>query len=292
MSSSQLIELNLYRLRHSGKPMLKFCSTMTIGYPGVNPSLLGDIAWIRYRDSSGRVKSMIDGCPSVSGKCSVSWSSHLLVGSVALLMLCFGLSFCAARHKPTNSHTDPLRIWQSRYSQSIHAYASPKTTTTLSIVTVCWSCCCCLLRACDARVSTSDSLISIVHRPWSTMGWCEAERAFIITHINTSCIRARLCALRHSRAACPPRVYRAYHIYFSILGCECADSCTISHQFNAWLTQTQALPTWPATCPSTLTNLILRATVGVVGVFCKRVVSHYYHTLATLTGWLIIQTKE
>lgn len=74
----------------------------------------------------------------VSGKCSVSWSSHLLVGSVALLMLCFGLSFCAARHKPSNPHTDPLRIWQSRYSQSIHAYASPKTTT-LSFVTVCWS---------------------------------------------------------------------------------------------------------------------------------------------------------
>ncbi|XP_072755676.1 LHFPL tetraspan subfamily member 1 protein isoform X4 [Anoplolepis gracilipes] len=46
----------------------------------------------------------------LAGKCSVSWSSHLLVGSVALLMLCFGLSFCAARHKPTNSHTDPLRI--------------------------------------------------------------------------------------------------------------------------------------------------------------------------------------
>ncbi|XP_043520876.1 LHFPL tetraspan subfamily member 6 protein-like [Frieseomelitta varia] len=44
------------------------------------------------------------------GKCSVSWSSHLLVGSVALLMLCFGLSFCAARHKPSNPHTDPLRI--------------------------------------------------------------------------------------------------------------------------------------------------------------------------------------
>ncbi|KYQ49438.1 Lipoma HMGIC fusion partner like protein [Trachymyrmex zeteki] len=45
------------------------------------------------------------------GKCSVSWSSHLLVGSVALLMLCFGLSFCAARHKPdANPHTDPLRI--------------------------------------------------------------------------------------------------------------------------------------------------------------------------------------
>ncbi|KYN44355.1 Lipoma HMGIC fusion partner like protein [Trachymyrmex septentrionalis] len=46
-----------------------------------------------------------------AGKCSVSWSSHLLVGSVALLMLCFGLSFCAARHKPdANPHTDPLRI--------------------------------------------------------------------------------------------------------------------------------------------------------------------------------------
>ncbi|XP_031774574.1 LHFPL tetraspan subfamily member 6 protein-like isoform X2 [Apis florea] len=44
------------------------------------------------------------------GKCSVSWSSYLLVGSVALLMLCFGLSLCAARHKPSNPHTDPLRI--------------------------------------------------------------------------------------------------------------------------------------------------------------------------------------
>ncbi|XP_058805408.1 LHFPL tetraspan subfamily member 6 protein-like [Phymastichus coffea] len=33
------------------------------------------------------------------GKCSVSWSSYLLVGSVALLLLCFGLSLCAARHK-------------------------------------------------------------------------------------------------------------------------------------------------------------------------------------------------
>ena len=76
----------------------------------------------------------------VSGKCSVSWSSHLLVGAVALLMLCFGLSFCAARHKPSHPHSDPLRIWQSRYSTPtpIHAYASPKTTT-LSFVTVCWS---------------------------------------------------------------------------------------------------------------------------------------------------------
>ncbi|XP_054000100.1 LHFPL tetraspan subfamily member 1 protein-like isoform X2 [Hylaeus anthracinus] len=46
----------------------------------------------------------------LAGKCSVSWSSHLLVSSVALLMLCFGLSFCTPRHKPSNPHTDPLRI--------------------------------------------------------------------------------------------------------------------------------------------------------------------------------------
>ncbi|XP_046429865.1 LHFPL tetraspan subfamily member 6 protein-like isoform X3 [Neodiprion fabricii] len=44
----------------------------------------------------------------LAGKCSVSWSAHLLLGSVALLLLCFGLSFCAARHKP--SHPHPLRI--------------------------------------------------------------------------------------------------------------------------------------------------------------------------------------
>lgn len=75
----------------------------------------------------------------VSGKCSVSWSAHMLLGSVALLLLCFGLSFCAARHKP--SHPHPLRIWQSRYSQSINAYAQPAEVdvkdTSLSFVTIC-----------------------------------------------------------------------------------------------------------------------------------------------------------
>ncbi|XP_011493966.1 PREDICTED: lipoma HMGIC fusion partner-like [Ceratosolen solmsi marchali] len=44
------------------------------------------------------------------GRCSISWSSYLLVGAVVLLMLCFGLSFCAARHKPNHGPNDPLRI--------------------------------------------------------------------------------------------------------------------------------------------------------------------------------------
>ncbi|KAL7300234.1 hypothetical protein TKK_0006873 [Trichogramma kaykai] len=50
------------------------------------------------------------------GRCSISWSGYLLVGAVALLLLCFSLSFCAARHAPgktshaTSSHDDPLRI--------------------------------------------------------------------------------------------------------------------------------------------------------------------------------------
>ncbi|XP_058805406.1 LHFPL tetraspan subfamily member 6 protein-like [Phymastichus coffea] len=42
------------------------------------------------------------------GRCSVSWSSYLLISSIALLLLCFGLSLCAARHKPNPE--DPLRI--------------------------------------------------------------------------------------------------------------------------------------------------------------------------------------
>lgn len=72
---------------------------------------VGSYGSSRFR-KGGSSSQVDDGrMPSVSGKCSVSWSSHLLVGSVALLMLCFGLSFCAARHKPdANPHTDPLRI--------------------------------------------------------------------------------------------------------------------------------------------------------------------------------------
>ncbi|KAI4503260.1 hypothetical protein M0802_001482 [Mischocyttarus mexicanus] len=57
------------------------------------------------RESCGKAANVYN-----LGKCSLSWSSHLLIGSVILLMLCFGLSFCASRHKPSNSHTDPLRI--------------------------------------------------------------------------------------------------------------------------------------------------------------------------------------
>ncbi|XP_047342947.1 LHFPL tetraspan subfamily member 6 protein-like isoform X5 [Vespa velutina] len=57
------------------------------------------------RESCGKAANVYN-----LGKCSLSWSSHLLIGSVILLMLCFGLSFCAARHKPSHSHTDPLRI--------------------------------------------------------------------------------------------------------------------------------------------------------------------------------------
>jgi len=92
--------------------------------------------------------------------------------------------------------------------------------------------------ACDARVSTSDSPTSIVHTVMAHHGMtrggtCIYHHAY--KHLMHP-LRARraLCALRRSRAACLPRVHRAYRIYFSILRRECADSCTISHRFNAW----------------------------------------------------------
>lgn len=138
------------------------------------------IPWENFRDKICRdtTKGIFDDrrMSFVSGKCSVSWSIHLLVGSVALLMLCFGLSFCAVRHKPSNTHTDPLRIWQSRYSQSIHAYASPKTTT-LSIVTVCWSC---LLRTCTVREYANMLVVRLRHPPQH-----ETRYTHVIAYINT-----------------------------------------------------------------------------------------------------------
>jgi hypothetical protein len=147
--------------------------------------------------------------------------------------------------------------------------------------------------ACMRRArESSDPPISIAHPVMAYYGVVR-DGTYIYHHAYKHLMHSRaLGALRRSRAVCPPRVHRAYHIYFSILRCECVDSCTISHRFNAWLTQTQTLPTWSAMCPSTLTNLILRATVGIVGVFCKRVVSCYYYAFAALIGWLIIQTKE
>jgi hypothetical protein len=42
----------------------------------------------------------------VAGTCELSWSVYLLGSAVGLLLLCFGLSFCASRVKPGS-----FRIW-------------------------------------------------------------------------------------------------------------------------------------------------------------------------------------
>nr|CAD7427870.1 unnamed protein product [Timema monikensis] len=39
------------------------------------------------------------------GTCELSWSVYLLGSAVGLLLLCFGLSFCASRVKPVRFHT-------------------------------------------------------------------------------------------------------------------------------------------------------------------------------------------
>lgn len=168
----------------------------------------------------------------------MSWSSYLLFGSVVLLILCFGLSFCAARHKPTNPHTDPLRIWQSRYSQSIHAYASPKTTT-LSIVTVCWSR---LLRARALReYATADVRRSSTSPAAARNGTYICHRAH--KHPIHSRAPARKMLLRVLRRAGATTAY-VLHIFFNLDAN--ANFCANLHRFNAWFNALAArlTPRW------------------------------------------------